>query len=418
MATAQAVPVPQAATSSADRANQRNAVLAGFLGWTLDAFDFFILTLVIDDVARSFGRPRPDIAFALTVALAMRPLGAIIFGIMADRLGRRLPLMINVVFYAVISVLSGLAPNYSTFLALRMLFGVGMGGEWGVGASLALESTSPRLRGLLSGLLQEGYALGNLLSALAFRVVYPYFDALAPGNGWRLMFFLGGAPALLALFIRSRVKESAAWQEHRTDWKTYMKSLPQHWRRFAYLIVLMAMMNFMSHGTQDMYPTLLGSLGYAKTRIADVTMLAGVGAILGGLVFGHWSDKAGRRRAIMTAAVLALVVVPFWIAGHSPWRILVGVFLMQFFVQGAWGVIPAHINELSPDHLRGFFPGFAYQLGVMLAASIPYIESSLGERFSYTYAMGGLITLVFIAAFFVTAFGPEARGISFRKSER
>jgi MFS transporter, SHS family, lactate transporter len=402
----------------AERTNQRNAVLAGFLGWTLDALDFFLLTLVIDDVARSFGRTRPDIAFTLTVTLAMRPLGAIIFGIMADRLGRRLPLMINVIFYAVISVLSGLAPSYQVFLLLRMLFGIGMGGEWGVGASLALESASPRLRGLLSGLLQEGYALGNLLSAIAFRLVYPWFNAMYPGNGWRLMFFLGGLPALLSLFIRARVKESAAWHEHKTDWATYRKSLPNYWRRFAYLVVLMTMMNFMSHGTQDMYPTMLGTLGYSRARIADVTMLSGIGAILGGLAFGYYSDRSGRRRAMLSAIVCALIVVPFWIAGHSPWRILIGVFLMQFFVQGAWGVIPAHINELSPNHLRGFFPGFAYQLGVMFAASIPYVESALGERFTYTQAMGGLVTAVFIVGFIVTAAGPEAKGVSFRKELR
>src|SRR5213594_256827 len=247
--------------TKAERANQRNAVLAGFLGWTLDAFDFFILTLVIDDIARSFGRTRPDIALTLTVALAARPIGAVIFGIMADRFGRRLPLMINVVFYAVISVMSGLAPSYQVFLILRVLFGIGMGGEWGVGASLALESASPRLRGLLSGLLQEGYAIGNLLSALAFRALYPLFNSLYPGNGWRLMFFLGGLLALLSLFIRAKVKESAAWHEHRTDWTTYRRSLVGHFQRFAYLVVLMTMMSFISHGTQDMYPTLLGSLG-------------------------------------------------------------------------------------------------------------------------------------------------------------
>ena len=399
-----------------ERTNQWNAVLAGFLGWTLDAFDFFILTLVIDDIAKSFGRTRPDIAFTLTVALAMRPLGAIIFGIMADHWGRRLPLMINVIFYALVSVLSGLAPSYQAFLLLRMLFGVGMGGEWGVGASLALESASPRLRGLLSGLLQEGYALGSLLAALAFRLVYPYFESLYPGNGWRLMFFLGGLPALLSLFIRAKVKESDAWHEHRTDWQTYRKSLPTYWQRFAYLVLLMTMMNFMSHGTQDMYPTLLGTIGYAKSRIADITMLAGIGAILGGLVFGYYSDKSGRRRAMITAMIFGLMVVPFWIAGHSPWRILVGVFLMQFFVQGAWGVIPAHINELSPHAARAFFPGFAYQLGVACASSIPYIESALGELFTYKQAMGMLMTVVFILTFVVTLLGPEAHGVSFRKA--
>ena len=230
------------------------------------------------------------------------------------------------------------------------------------------------------------------------------------------MFFLGGLPSLLTLFIRAKVKESDAWHEHRMDWASYRKSLPQYWRRFAYLVLLMTMMNFMSHGTQDMYPTLLGTIGYSKERIADLTMLSGVGAILGGLVFGYFSDVSGRRRAMLTAMVFALVVVPFWISGHSPWRVVIGVFLMQFFVQGAWGVIPAHINELSPNHLRGFFPGFAYQLGVMCAASIPYVEAMLGERFTYTQAMGGLITLVFIGAFIVTWLGPEAKGVSFRKA--
>ncbi len=345
----------------------------------------------------------------------MRPVGAIVFGIMADRLGRRLPLMLNVIFYAIISVLSGLAPSYQVFLLLRMLFGIGMGGEWGVGASLALESASPRLRGLLSGLLQEGYALGNLLSAIAFRLLYPRFNALYPGNGWRLMFFLGGLPALLSLFIRARVKESEAWHEHRTDWASYRRSLPKFWRRFAYLVVLMTVMNFMSHGTQDMYPTLLGRLGYDKAHVADLTMLSGLGAIIGGLAFGYYSDRSGRRRSMLIATVCGLAVVPFWIAGASPLSIVAGVFLMQFFVQGAWGVIPAHINELSPNHLRGFFPGFAYQLGVMFAASIPYVESALGERYTYTQSMGGLVAVVFIVAFIVTAAGPEARGVSFRK---
>src|SRR5437870_9963578 len=415
MAIARAIAAPNALTPAA-RANQRNAVLAGFLGWTLDAFDFFILTLILDDIARAFGKTRPEIALAITMTLAMRPLGAIVFGLMADRFGRRIPLMINVVFYAVISVLCGLAPSYGVFLLLRMLFGIGMGGEWGVGASLALESASPRLRGLLSGLLQEGYAVGNFLAALAFRTLYVPLHASHPANAWRYMFFLGGLPALLSLFIRAKVKESEAWHEHRTDWATYRKSLPLYWRRFAYLVVLMTMMNFMSHGTQDMYPTLLGTLGYNKARIADLTMLSGIGAILGGLAFGYYSDVSGRRRAMLTAMICGLVVVPFWIAGHSPWRILIGVFLMQFFVQGAWGVIPAHINELSPNHLRGFFPGFAYQLGVMFAASIPYVESALGERFTYTQAMGGLVSLVFIAAFFVTLLGPEAHGVSFRKA--
>ena len=404
-----------------DKANQRNAVLAGFLGWTLDAFDFFILTLVIEDLAHAFfpGSPlveaRPRIALAITLTLAMRPIGAVVFGLMADRYGRRLPLMLNVVLYAAISVLCGFAQTYWQFIGLRILFGIAMGGEWGVGASLALESASPRIRGLLSGLLQEGYAIGNLLSALAFRTIYPWAQSHWGPDAWRALFFVGGLPALLSLFIRMRVKESEAWHEHRTDWADYRRVLLQNSRLFFYLVLLMTMMSFMSHGTQDMYPTLLRTLGYDKARIADITMLSMVGAIIGGLVFGYYSDRLGRRRAIITAASWGLVVLPLWIAGFSPLATIAGVFLMQFFVQGAWGIIPAHLNELSPSKARGFFPGFAYQLGVMFSSSIPSVESALGEVFTYRQAMGGLMIAVFVGVVLVVWRGPEAKGVSFRK---
>lgn len=401
--------------SKAERVNQRNAILAGFLGWTFDAFDFFVLTFVIEDVARAFGKTRPDIALTITLALATRPIGAIIFGMMADRFGRRLPLMINVGFYAVISVLSGLAPTYQIFLILRMLFGVGMGGEWGVGASLALESVSPKWRGLFSGLLQEGYSVGYLLAALAFRAVYVPVHAAYPDTAWRVMFFLGGLPALLSLFIRAKVKESEAWHEHRTDWTTYRRSILRHWPRFLYLVLLMAMMNFMSHGTQDMYPTfLLRQRLYTPAQTADITMISMVGAILGGLCFGYYSDRAGRRRAMITAALGGALVVPLWIAAPNVALITVGAFLIQFFVQGAWGVIPAHINELSPGQFRGFFPGFAYQLGVLVASSITYLEAVLGEHFSYAQSMGVLAAAVMIGVMLVTSLGPENHRVTFR----
>src|SRR5262249_48675980 len=358
---------------------------------------------------------RPRIALAITLTLAMRPIGAVVFGLMADRYGRRLPLMLNVIFYALISVLCGLSQTYWQFIGLRMLFGIGMGGEWGVGASLALESASPRIRGLLSGLLQEGFAIGNLLAALAFRTVSPWASVQFPGNAWRVMFFLGGVPALLALFIRMRVKESEAWHEHRTDWPTYRRVLRENARRFLYLVLLMTMFNFMSHGTQDMYPTLLRTFGYGKERIADITILSMIGAVLGGLGFGAYSDRSGRRRSMIIAAISGLVVLPMWLAWFSPVTMIIGVFLMQFFVQGAWGVIPAHINELSPASARAFFPGFAYQLGVMFASSIPYVESKLGEIFTYKQAMGLLMTAVFIGVVLVVWKGPEAKGVSFRK---
>jgi SHS family lactate transporter-like MFS transporter len=389
--------------------DRKYAVMAGFLGWTFDAFDFFILTFVLGDVAETFHRSRSDIALTITLALVMRPVGAVIFGIMADRFGRRLPLMLNVLLYAVISVLSGLAPNYRTFLILRMLFGVALGGQWGVGASLALESVSSKWRGLFSGLLQEGYILGNLLAAVAFRTVYPSY-------GWRPLFYLGGVPALLSLFIFSKVKESPVWKEHRTDWKTYRASALGHWRRFLYFVLLMTMVAFIAHGTQDMYPTFLQHGRMYSARVtANITIISMVGALLGGLVFGSLSDRLGRKRTMATTALGGLVVVPLWIAAPNLALIVVGVFMMQFFVQGAAGIIPAHLNELTPGHLRGFFPGLAYQIGVLCASSITYFEAVLGEHLSYARAMGTLAAIVLLTGAIVFANGPENRGVSFAK---
>src|SRR5579884_614453 len=391
----------------AERANQRNALLAGFFGWTLDAFDFFVLTYVLSDVARDFHRTRPDIALTLTASLAMRPVGAIIFGLLADRYGRRLPLMLDVIFYSVVEVLSGLATGYRMFMVLRLLYGIGMGGEWGVGASLTMESVPARWRGILSGLLQEGYALGNILAAVAYFTIFPH-------HGWRALFFVGELPALLSLFIRAKVKESAAWHATRTDWSTYWSVVRRNWRRFVYLVVLMTMMNFMSHGTQDLYPTFLSKQrGYDPHATAIISIITMIGAICGGLAFGAYSDRKGRRRAMITAALLGVAVIPLWILSPMTALLIAGGFLMQFMVQGAWGVIPAHINELSPGELRGFFPGFAYQIGVLFASSISYIEPVLGERFSYTQSMGLLAAAVLSLAAIVVYFGPEAKGVHF-----
>ncbi|MFI4983007.1 MAG: MFS transporter, partial [Nevskiales bacterium] len=370
----------------------------------------FILVMVLDAVAKDFGRARPEIALTLTASLAMRPLGALLFGIMADRYGRRLPLILDLIFYSIIEVLSGLAPNYRTFLILRLLFGIGMGGEWGVGASLAMESVPPKWRGVLSGLLQEGYALGYLLAAVAYFVVFPRF-------GWRAMFFIGGLPALLSLFVRARVKESDAWQEHRmADWTSYTRAIAANWRRFVYLVALMAMMNMISHGTQDMYPTFLQhQRQFTPQDTALVTIVAMLGAVAGGVLCGWLSDRIGRRRAMVSAALTGVLIVPLWVFAPSTPLIVLGAFLMQFMVQGAWGVIPAHLNELSPGALRGFFPGFAYQLGVLIASSITYLEAVLGEHFTYAQAMGLLAAAVLLADALVIGLGPEAKGVSFRK---
>ena len=399
-----------------ERRAQWYAVIASFLGWTFDAFDFFVLTFLLTDVAKAFGMSRPAVAFTLTLTLAMRPIGALIFGIMADRYGRRLPMTLNIVFYAVASALSGLAPSYTWFLVLRGLFGVGMGGQWGIGASLVLESVPAKWRGVLSGFLHQGYSLGNLLAALAFLLAYPALQRFDPLNAWRYMFFLGGLPALLSIFVMAKVKDPEAWHEHRTDWRTYVRSLPAAWRRFAYLVVLLTAMGFISHGTQDLYPTFLQQQRhFTSSQVALTTMLSMVGAIIGGVVIGRASDWFGRRRAMIGGVNGALLVVPLWIAAPSSVLVVAGGFLMQFFVQGAWGVIPAHMNELSPAHLRGFLPGFAYQVGMLCAGIVPYLETVIGEHFSYAQSMGGFAAAAFIVGIVVIGLGPEAHGISFRK---
>ena len=386
----------------------RAALLAGFLGWTLDAFDFFLVVFSLTAIAEEFHRPDKDIALSIAVTLAFRPVGAFIFGLLADRYGRRLPLIIDLIFFSIVEVLSGLAPNYATFLVLRALFGIGMGGEWGVGASLAMEKVPPRFRGVLSGLLQEGYAAGYLLAAGCYFFVFPHW-------GWRPMFFIGGLPALLAIYVRLQVKESEVWKKTRHEnWSDLGRGIASHWKLFIYLVLLMMMMNFVSHGTQDMYPTLLKrQWGFSPQKVAAVTAFSMVGAIAGGLVFGLLSDRFGRRRSMIAALLCALAVIPLWAFSPSLGLLVAGGFLMQFMVQGAWGVIPAHLTELSPDSVRGFLPGFAYQCGVLLAGSVAYIEALFAQRLSYSIAMALTAVTVFAGAILITALGRERRGIHF-----
>jgi MFS transporter, SHS family, lactate transporter len=388
------------------RGDTRAAVFAGFLGWTLDAFDFFLVVMCLTAIAADFGRPDKDVAFTLTITLAFRPLGAFLFGLLADRYGRRLPLMLDLVFYSVIEVLSGLAPSYATFLILRALFGIGMGGEWGVGASLVMEKVPPERRGLFSGLLQQGYAAGYLLAALCYFFVFPRW-------GWRPLFFIGGLPALLALYVRFRVDESEVWRRTRAgSWSGLGRAIVGHWKIFLYIALLMTGMNFASHGTQDMFPTFLKRYhGFDARTVAAVTAFSMVGALLGGVLFGLHSDRRGRRRTIVLALCAAILITPLWAFAPSLPLIAAGAFLMQVLVQGAWGVIPAHITELSPDAVRGFLPGFAYQCGVLIAGSIGYIEAKLAERLSYAWAMAASAALVFAFAAAMAALGRERRGI-------
>lgn len=395
-------------TSSAD-GQGTGAVLAGFLGWTLDAFDFFLVVMTMTAIARDFKTDVAEIALSLTVTMAFRPVGAFLFGLLADRYGRRLPLMLDLVFYSVVEVLTGIAPNYATFLVLRALFGIGMGGEWGIGASLAMEKVPPRFRGVLSGVLQEGYAVGYLLAAVCYYFVFPRY-------GWRPMFFIGGLPALLALFVRYGVRESHVWEQTRhATWGELGRGILSQWKLFLYLVCLMAMMNFCSHGTQDLYPTFLekqvGLGPHARSALTAFTM---VGAVCGGIFFGYLSDHIGRRLSIAISLLLGLAVIPLW-TSHLVWVLWAGGFLIQFMVQGAWGVIPAHITELSPNSVRAFLPGFAYQCGVLIAGTAPWVQAYVVRHAHWSYAQTMMTTagIVFSLAAAVAWMGRERRGQPF-----
>src|SRR4051812_27564543 len=348
-----------------EQTGHRAAIIASFLGWTLDAFDFFLVVMTATAIAKEFGKPDKAIALSLTLTLAFRPIGAVIFGLMADRYGRKLPLMIDLVFFSIVEVATGFAPSYASFMVLRALFGIGMGGEWGVGASLAMEHAPAKRRGVFSGFLQEGYATGYLLAALCYFFVFPRW-------GWRPLFYIGGVPALLALYVRSQVQESEVWKRTRhPNWSSLGRAIISNWKLFLYLVLLMGLMNFVSHGTQDMYPTFLQrDWGFTPQKRAALTAFSMVGAIFGGIAFGYLSDRIGRRKTIVIALGLAALSIPLWVFSPSLGLLICGAFVMQFMVQGAWGVIPVHINELSPDNVRGFLPGFAYQMGVLCASTV------------------------------------------------
>ena len=385
-----------------------HTVLACFLGWTLDAFDFFIVVFMVGTLATSFNVSKADIVLTLTVTLATRPAGAFIFGLFADRYGRRISLMANVLFYSVIEVLCGFAPTFTVFIILRALYGLGMGGEWGIGASLAMESVPRRWRGILSGVLQSGYPVGYLLAAVAARFVLPVW-------GWRAMFFLGAIPALLALYIRAGVPESKAWLTHREpDVRAILRTVGRHWKSFLYLVLMMTMMMFLSHGTQDLYPDFLKTAHNIKaSTVSDLAVLYNIGAIMGSILFGYLSERFGRKRSMLGAFGLALVVIPFWAFGGSIGVLAGGAFLMQMGVQGAWGIIPAHLNELSPDSVRGLLPGLSYHLGILIASPTNSIEYALRDRVGYAWAMAGFEIAVIVIGGIVIAFGREQKGKDF-----
>ncbi len=397
---------------------QRNTFLACFLGWSLDALDFFLLTFVLVPVSREFGRTIPQVAFAITLTLMMRPLGAFIFGLLGDKFGRRIPLMADIIFYSVMELATAFAPNFTVFLILRALFGIGMGGEWGLGASLAMESLPTQARGLFSGILQQGYAFGYLLAALVYWIVFPIF-------GWRGLFIVGALPALLVIYIRAKVPESPVWERHRAE-KPHAPFkidifIKRHGLLFLYAALLMTAFNYMSHGTQDLYATFLEKQrGFGVSAKSMISIVYSCGAICGGTIIGFMSQKWGRRRSIIFSAACGMLLIPLWIFAPNTALLIVGGFLIQFMVQGAWGVVPVHLNELSPAQFRGTFPGLAYQLGNFAAAYAAQQQAWLAERFcradgtpNYALTMAGIEVVVFIAIIILAAVGPEARGKEF-----
>ena len=393
--------------------HQKHVVAACYLGWTLDAFDFFIMVFVIEDIAKEFGTDRTTVTWAITLTLFLRALGAFLFGRLADRFGRRPTLMVNVLTYSLLEFLTGFSPNLTVFLILRALYGIAMGGEWGVGASLTMESIPARWRGPVSGLLQAGYPSGYLLATLLYRVAYG-----SGWLGWRGMFMVGIVPALLVFYVRRNVPESPDWEQRNQSSPAAADLgvvLRRHLPLAIYAVVMMAAFNFFSHGTQDLYPSYLKTT--RKLTVNQVTTIAivyNIGAMLGGLLFGTLSQRIGRRTAIVTAALLALPVIPLWAFASSPFYIGLGAFLIQICVQGAWGVIPAHLNELSPPEIRGTFPGLTYQLGNCLAAANATIQSGIADHWfggNLSWPLAGVAGIVAVVIALMVGFGREARNV-------
>jgi SHS family lactate transporter-like MFS transporter len=390
--------------------SQRSALVASFLGWTLDAFDYFLMVFMLRAIATEFGTDIKAVSIAVTLTLAMRPLGAFVFGLLADRFGRRPVLMLDVLLFSVLELASAFAPSLVSLLILRAAFGFAMGGEWGLGASLTMETIPAKTRGIASGILQTGYPFGYLLASVVYGLL---FDRI----GWRGMFMLGVLPALLVLFIRRNVQESPAWNRMRQQPRGGLGAvLGKRWPLFLYVVVLMTAFNLFSHGTQDLYPTFLQVQHGLGTHSVSILLIIGnVGAIAGGLAFGVLSQRVGRRKAIIFGALVSLPIIPLWAFGATPLLLGIGAFLMQVAVQGAWGVIPVHLNELSPDQVRGTFPGFAYQLGNLLASGNATIQAGFaadhGGNYALALAVVAAIAAVVIAA--LTYFGPERQGVVF-----
>ena len=404
---------------------QRHAFVACFLGWSLDAFDYFILVFCVSAVSADFRVSNAAVAEALFLTLAFRPVGAFLFGTLADRFGRRPVLMVNIACYSLLELSCAFAGSMHTLLVLRALFGIAMGGEWGVGAALAFETLPKENRGFFSGLLQEGYAVGYLMAAAAYALLFPWFSHFTwhgHSFGWRGMFLVGAVPALLVFYIGGKVEESPTWKQGRAlETRTLpemglWKGLLQYGGTFVFLVLLMTGFNSFSHGTQDLYPTFLQKdHGFSAQLTGGIAILYNVGALTGGMVFGTLSERIGRKRAIILAALLSLPAIPFFALSHSVVVLAGGAFVMQFMVQGAWGVVPAWLSELAPGPVRATFPGLAYQLGNLISSKNVVIQAKAAEHWGgYGWVLAWTVVIVACYIAVVAAFGRESRGTELR----
>lgn len=396
---------------------QRNAVLAAYLSWTLDAFDYFLMVFLFTDVQKEFGVGDVEVKLPVMLTLAARPVGAYLFGRLGDRYGRKPVLMLNIVSFSVLEAASGFAPTMTAFLIVRTLFGIAMGGEWGLGSALTFESIPVSARGAVSGLLQAGYPSGFFLATVVFR---EFYDDL----GWRWLFIIGALPSLLVLFIWRGVRESPAWVEQRQHPQTtaLWPVLRREWKLALYAMLLMTCFNFFSHGSQDGYPSdfLKVQHGFDTKTISAIVMTLNVGAVLGGILFGFISQRIGRRRAIIIAALLALPVIPFWAFGTTPLVLALSAFCLQVSVQGAWGIIPVHLNELSPPEIRATFPGVVYQLGNLLASVNLPLQTMIAVAYggNFGLAMAIVVGAVSVLIALMVAWGPERKGVAMSAAQR
>ncbi|KAH3680311.1 hypothetical protein WICMUC_000378 [Wickerhamomyces mucosus] len=398
--------------------------MIGFLAWSFDAFDYFAVSINVSRLALEFNKSITDITWAMTLVLMLRSIGSILIGYFADRYGRKWSLIGNLLILTILQIGIGFVQNFKQFLAIRAIFGIVMGGMFGVASATSLESSPKISRSILSGIFQQGYAFGYLL-VIAFQRA---FDQTS--KTWRALFWFSSLPPSLIIIWRLLLPENEAFIEQKLHFKTqnasfgkdFIKIFKKYWLKMLYMIILMTGISFMSHGSQDLYPTLLTKqLNFSNDESTITNTIANLGAIIGGILFGHFSGLLGRRFAITICCIFGGCLIYPWAFSFKNVGINVSVFFLQFFVQGALGIIPIHLSELSPPEFKVFVSGTAYQLGNLAASASSTIESKIGEKYPlnsrlheegvYNYAkvMSIFMGCVFGFILIVIILGPENR---------